>query len=194
MQVPEPGEGAAVVRARVFGPAAVAAAGAVLGRRRLGSAAPGSRPPLTRRALLAGTALVTAVHTRTRYTGVRTKLTDPRFAGWFLPFKPGGSLPNGSYHVPPCTPSVMGAAAKCSSLYHDQEQTPQNGRPPPPPPPPLDGWGILGEGSIPQPAPDNVNTWAVYQQTTPDTCIVRAPLRCELSRFRHTMKLAAGDR
>jgi hypothetical protein len=52
------------------------------------------------------------------FSAVREKLDDPQYSGWFLPFKPGGSLPNGSYHVPPCTGS------KCSNLYHDQEQTP----------------------------------------------------------------------
>lgn len=54
------------------------------------------------------------------YTNVREKLTDPAYAGWFLAFKPGGSLPNHTYHVPPCT------AGKCSALYHDQEQTPEH--------------------------------------------------------------------
>ena len=48
------------------------------------------------------------------------KLTNPDYAGWFLRFKPGGSLPNGSYHVPRCTASVVGGATKCSDFYHDQ--------------------------------------------------------------------------
>ena len=104
------------------------------------------------------------------YTNVRTKITDPAFSGWFLPFKPGGSLPNGSWHVPPCTASVeAGGATKCSGLYHDQEQTPQGAAPAPPPPPPVSGWGILEPGKIPQPSPDNISVWSVYQTTAADT-------------------------
>eukprot|EP01044_Picomonas_judraskeda_P011871 COSAG03_NODE_1657_length_3709_cov_5.853740_3_plen_310_part_00 len=103
------------------------------------------------------------------YTNVRAKLTDLDFAAWFLKFKPGGSLPNGTYHVPRCTKSVVpGGATKCSDHYHDQEQTPQGALPPPPPPPPLDGWGILEPGKIPQPAPNNATVWNVYQTTDDD--------------------------
>lgn len=49
------------------------------------------------------------------YTDVREKISDPRYAGWFLRFR--GSLQD-DYQVPPCT------AGKCSELYHDQLQTP----------------------------------------------------------------------
>ena len=54
------------------------------------------------------------------YTSVREKLEDARYAGFFLAFN--GSAP-GAYHVPDCAPED---AAKCSALYHDQEQTPQH--------------------------------------------------------------------
>lgn len=54
-------------------------------------------------------------------TYVREKISDPAYAGWFLRFKSGGSLPNGSYHVPNCDP-ITGV---CSEFYHDQEQTPE---------------------------------------------------------------------
>ena len=45
-----------------------------------------------------------------------------RYSGWFLHFRPGGAvgLPNGSYYSPPCT------AAKCSLLFHSQDQTPSH--------------------------------------------------------------------
>ena len=45
------------------------------------------------------------------YTSVREKLTDPQYSGWFLKFKPGGSI-NGSWHSPPCTTDKSGE--KCS--------------------------------------------------------------------------------
>jgi len=54
------------------------------------------------------------------FTSVREKLDDPAYSGFFLPFKAGGYYPNGTYHVPACTDG------KCSSLYHDQDQTPQH--------------------------------------------------------------------
>lgn len=57
------------------------------------------------------------------YTSVREKITDPAYAGWFLKFKPGGSLPGGTWHSPNCSTDASGT--KCSALYHDQEQTPQ---------------------------------------------------------------------
>jgi hypothetical protein len=60
------------------------------------------------------------------YTSVREKITDPAYSGWFLKFKPGGSMANGSWHSPPCTTDASGH--KCSLLYHDQDQTPE---PPP---------------------------------------------------------------
>ena len=45
-----------------------------------------------------------------------------RYSGWFVHFRPGGAvgLPNGSYYSPPCT------AAKCSPLFHSQDQTPSH--------------------------------------------------------------------
>ena len=46
-----------------------------------------------------------------------------QYAGWFLRYKPGGSLPNGSWHSPPCSTDSSGK--KCSSFYHDLEQTPR---------------------------------------------------------------------
>jgi hypothetical protein len=103
------------------------------------------------------------------YRNVRSKLTESRYSGWFLKFKPGGSLPNGSYHVPRCTTSVMGGATKCSNHYHDQKQTPQPVAPGPLPPPPVHGWGILEPGKIPQPSPDNISVWSVYQKLHTDT-------------------------
>ena len=103
------------------------------------------------------------------YSHVRTKLLDSSFGGWFLPFKPGGSLPNGSYHVPRCTLSVLGGPKKCSNFYHDQDQTPQGSLPPPPPPPNTSGWGIVKPGKIPKSGPDNSSVWLVYQTTMADT-------------------------
>lgn len=44
----------------------------------------------------------------------------PHHFRFFLRFKPGGSFPNGTYHVPACTHGV------CSPFYHDQEQTPEH--------------------------------------------------------------------
>ena len=66
------------------------------------------------------------------YTSVREKITDPAYAGWFLPFKPGGSLPGGGWHSPNCSTDLSGE--KCSALYHDQEQTPHPPRKPVPGP------------------------------------------------------------
>ena len=56
-------------------------------------------------------------------TYVREKLEDPQFSGYFLPFKPGGAFPNGSWHVPACDDNYD--PPLCSPLYHDQQQTPQ---------------------------------------------------------------------
>lgn len=56
------------------------------------------------------------------YTSVREKLEDPAYSGFFLKFKPGGSLPNGSYYVPNCDTTF--SPPLCSAFYHDQEQTP----------------------------------------------------------------------
>ncbi len=57
------------------------------------------------------------------YSSVREKITDPQYSGWFLKFKAGGSMANGSWHSPLCTTDASGE--KCSMLYHDQEQTPE---------------------------------------------------------------------
>jgi hypothetical protein len=59
---------------------------------------------------------------RTGYTSVRDKITDPNYSGWFLKSKPGGSLPNGSYHVSQCDDNYD--PPLCSPLYHDKDQTP----------------------------------------------------------------------
>ena len=52
------------------------------------------------------------------YKDIGEKMADPRYSGWFLPFRKGGAsdLRNGSWHVPPCTGGL------CSSLYHSQDQ------------------------------------------------------------------------
>lgn len=50
------------------------------------------------------------------FSSVRAKLDDPRYSGWFIPFGGGDS------HVPACAAENH---SKCSTLYHDQEQTPQ---------------------------------------------------------------------
>lgn len=52
------------------------------------------------------------------YTSVREKVSDPAYAGWFLPFKPGGSFPNGSWHVPACDSNYD--PPLCSALYHGE--------------------------------------------------------------------------
>ena len=41
-----------------------------------------------------------------------------RYSGWFLPFKPGGFYPNGTYHVKQCDDNYD--PPLCSDLYHDQ--------------------------------------------------------------------------
>lgn len=50
------------------------------------------------------------------------KINDPAYAGWFLKSKPGGSLPNNSYHVPQC--DTTWDPPRCTELYHDKDQTP----------------------------------------------------------------------
>lgn len=52
------------------------------------------------------------------FTTVREKLDDPDYAGFFLKFNPRHQ---GPYHVPACAPENR---THCSSLYHDQLQTP----------------------------------------------------------------------
>jgi hypothetical protein len=52
------------------------------------------------------------------YTAVREKITDPQYAGWFLPFSKKPPVNGTSWHMSKCT------GEKCSNLYHDLEQTP----------------------------------------------------------------------
>ena len=54
------------------------------------------------------------------YTLVRTKVTDPAYSSWFLPFGPCAK--NNSCHVPVCDNNYK--PPLCTSLYHDQGQTP----------------------------------------------------------------------
>ena len=57
------------------------------------------------------------------FTTTREAMTDPSTAdAWFLPFKPGGSLPNGTWHVPACDDAYD--PPLCSTRYHDRDQTP----------------------------------------------------------------------
>ena len=53
------------------------------------------------------------------FTGVRALMDEPANAGLFLPF----STTNTSYHVPQCDKNYD--PPRCSTLYHDQEQTPE---------------------------------------------------------------------
>eukprot|EP00035_Acanthoeca_spectabilis_P011791 m.208344 g.208344 ORF g.208344 m.208344 type:complete len:364 (+) comp15448_c0_seq22:435-1526(+) len=56
---------------------------------------------------------------------VRTKMSDPAYAGFFIPFATA-ALPNGTVpgaNVPSCDTHYN--PARCSHLYHDQVQTPQ---------------------------------------------------------------------
>ena len=48
------------------------------------------------------------------FGSVREKLLDPRYAGWFLHYRP----PPHNYSSPPCT------GRRCSQLFHDRDQTP----------------------------------------------------------------------
>jgi hypothetical protein len=52
------------------------------------------------------------------YTSVREKITDPAYAGWFLPFSKKPPVNGTSWHMSKCT------GDKCTDLYHDLEQTP----------------------------------------------------------------------
>ena len=49
------------------------------------------------------------------FTSVRTILNDPAYAAWFIPFKKGGSFPNGTWHVPACDANYK--PPLCSQLY-----------------------------------------------------------------------------
>ena len=51
---------------------------------------------------------------------VREILVDPAYSGFFLAFRPNGSLANASYHVPACDTTY--SPPLCSALYHDQSQ------------------------------------------------------------------------
>ena len=61
------------------------------------------------------------------FASVREKLLDPQYSGWFVGFNSTyKALDNGSYpqaDVPSC--DVNWSPPRCSSLYHDQVQTPQ---------------------------------------------------------------------
>ena len=64
------------------------------------------------------------VHADNWMTTVREKLDDPAYSGFFVPFKRGGSLSNGTWHVPACDNAF--SPPKCSPLFHDQVNTPQH--------------------------------------------------------------------
>jgi len=54
------------------------------------------------------------------FTEVREIVGDPAYSGFFLAFRPNGSLANASYHVPACDTTY--SPPLCSALYHDQSQ------------------------------------------------------------------------
>ena len=56
------------------------------------------------------------------YTVVRTKITDPAYAPWFLKFSPAILANHSLSHVPVCDHNYR--PPLCSDLYHDQSQTP----------------------------------------------------------------------
>ena len=56
------------------------------------------------------------------YTLVRTKVTDPAYAQWFMPFSPKVIANHSAAHVPVCDDNYD--PPRCSNLYHDQTQTP----------------------------------------------------------------------
>jgi hypothetical protein len=58
------------------------------------------------------------------FSSIRTILDDPDYAPWFLKFVPGGVFPNGTWHVPACDNNFK--PPKCSALYHDQLETPED--------------------------------------------------------------------
>lgn len=74
------------------------------------------------------------------YSTVREKILDPQYSGFFLHFKPGGSNGTDKWHMPPCTESLVGNKPKCSTFYHDHEQTPANGHAHTGPVKSPDGW------------------------------------------------------
>jgi hypothetical protein len=58
------------------------------------------------------------------FTNVNTKLRDPAYRDWFLPFAVPGPFGNNTYHVPQCDDNFD--PPLCSDRYHDQEQTPEH--------------------------------------------------------------------
>ncbi|CAE8730362.1 unnamed protein product [Polarella glacialis] len=56
------------------------------------------------------------------YTLVRTKVTDPAYSKWFMPFSPAVIANHSAAHVPVCDNNYD--PPQCSNLYHDQMQTP----------------------------------------------------------------------
>ena len=58
-----------------------------------------------------------SVHAMPWFRSVREKLLDPQYADFFLRF--AAQPPPGGFSSPPCD-----SAQRCSSLYHDQTQTP----------------------------------------------------------------------
>ena len=53
------------------------------------------------------------------FSGVREKIQDPQYSGWFLKFSG-----NNDYHVPTCDNDFN--PPRCSIFYHDQDQTPHH--------------------------------------------------------------------
>ena len=53
------------------------------------------------------------------FTGVREKLMDPAYSGFFLRFSGANN-----YHVPTCDNNWT--PPRCSEYYHDQDQTPEH--------------------------------------------------------------------
>ena len=83
-----------------------------------------------------------------RYTSVREKIVDPQYSGWFLHFKKGGSFPNHTWHMDPCTTEPGNPTKpKCSMLYHDKEQTP------------------VDRGDIVIPVYNKTTGWTIYNNT-----------------------------
>ena len=56
------------------------------------------------------------------YTLVRTKVTDPAYAKWFMRFSPEVIANHSSAHVPVCDTNYN--PPRCTDLYHDLAQTP----------------------------------------------------------------------
>ena len=56
------------------------------------------------------------------YTTVRLKVTDPKYAPWFMKFSDEVIANHSAAHVPVCDTNY--SPPRCSHLYHDQVQTP----------------------------------------------------------------------